>query len=638
MAVRASVVLVAVLLVLMAAFGGMQYSKHRQPDLESTLERMRLMEKALRDAGRDPANIGVPTHPADAPSPAMEVSNPIPVKVSQLEQQKPKELPLAVASAPRSRRGPLLHPPPPPPAKKHDLPITEWKTTHRCYIRDDFSEICVYENVCFDGRDILFLDPERRDGLGPQPLQGSERTTVFEWVYWDPSPYPPPKSTYVPFMSMYADGGHQPSRINPKTLVENTNTIEVMEGSIYFAPSDRNTENLWHASMEAFGLWDAQMLNETLPEASKLPSMDYVLMRTRTMIFPGWARQTLRSMVQPHTQFLNYKWLKPKSLEYSSLDGGIYAIHEEYTNFPFTEAMLKNFQPPLRKNSDVTVSSENVLCTRNAVVLSQKPRFFSGSHSSQRYRERIFDSLGLPLPPPKGITAGAKEPVYSGKVLIDIRGYHKSRNWINNEDFAALVRYYGLTPTIVPSYGKYDPFEKQVLDVSEADVYVIVHGAGISNAIFMTPRATLIEIFPYGMRVPMYKYIASAMNVNYIELTSWLKGNLEYYGCGGGLHIAAYFERCQGSNMVNSLSDCVNLSKHACVIASLASLEEALISAYDLIGVNLNSRVDKLYSTLHKSKYNDYHDDENFLLIPNQYEKSQADWDAVDRTKRWDRK
>ena len=63
-------------------------------------------------------------------------------------------------------------------------------------------------------------------------------------------------------------------------------------------------------------------------------------------------------------------------------------------------------------------------------------------------------------------------------------------------------------------------------------------------------------------------------------------------------------------------------------------MEEALISAYDYIGVNLNARVDKLFSNRYEHQSNDFHAQENFVWVPNQFEE---DWSQVDlSTHSWD--
>jgi hypothetical protein len=358
------------------------------------------------------------------------------------------------------------------------------------------------------------------------------------------------------------------------------------------------------------------MLNQTLPFADKLPPMDFVVLHHWTSVASTWQREMMRVAAQPQTQFLNLQWFLQADFDSSQWYNTLYQLPKEYSwsNFSFTAEQKTNFEPQPRQNLQFPVNRENLLCARDGVLASQKPRLFSGWHSAQSYREKLFGLVGVPMPPPKGITKGLAKPNFSGKVLIDFRGWNEKRNWINHDVFAEMVRYYGLTPVIVQSYSKFGDYESQMRQVSEVDVYAIVHGAGVANEILMAPRSTLIEIFPYGMRVPMYKYLASMLNVNYIEVVSFLKGGFEWGGCGSALHTGEFFTRCQNfSSMASNLNWCTIPTKRSCVLASLPLLEEALISAYDYIGVNLNTRVDELFSSRYAHPHNDFHTPDNFI-------------------------
>ena len=179
------------------------------------------------------------------------------------------QVPAQVAPPPPEVDPPSKAPPPPraapppkaPPPSRDDLPFREWKTKWKCFRRDDMTEICAYENLCYDGKELIFLNPEQK--TKEEKLIGPEARTVVEWVYWEPVPYPPPRSVYVPYMSTYAASDHQPVMMNPASLEAEASSIEILPGGIYYAPTERNTENLWHASMEALNLWDAQILNDT---------------------------------------------------------------------------------------------------------------------------------------------------------------------------------------------------------------------------------------------------------------------------------------------------------------------------------------------------------------------------------------
>lgn len=59
------------------------------------------------------------------------------------------------------------------------------------------------------------------------------------------------------------------------------------------------------------------------------------------------------------------------------------------------------------------------------------------------------------------------------------------------------------------------PFRKQVELVSKSDVLVGIHGNGFTHAIWMSPGASLIEIFPYSCFSRGYELVARLMGLEY---------------------------------------------------------------------------------------------------------------------------
>lgn len=502
-------------------------------------------------------------------------------------------------------------------------PLSEWRTTMRCFQREDFTEICHYKNLCFNGERLLFFSPDIQDAAG-QPLVGPEFDVVYDWVYWDPEPYPPPRPLYTPWMSSWGSK-HLPAPMmhHPRHVLESVDSVEVMAGAMWWAPGERSTDNLWHQAMETFGLWDAQVLNETLSPSEKLPPIDWVALPKWSWAFYGRARAVLQALVQPHSQYLLFPWFAESSFDLTTLEGHWRMPPEYLAKEHMVESDRLNFEPPPRALAQQRISPHHLVCSRDAVLFSQKARLFSHWRAASLFRHRVFDHVQVPLPPPRGldhISGNPEQPVFSGRVMIDIRGDGRSRNLYNHADVAAMVKHYGLQADVVDSYNRFDSARKQMEDISQADVYIIVHGAGVTNAIFMGPRSTLIEVSPYGMRVPMYKYLASTLNVNYINVVTFLKGPVTTDNCATPVHVTQFFQQCQGlSNMVVSLNACIALTKHACVMGPLHDLERALINAYDYIGVHLPSRVSQMYSVLHDAPSNDYHHPDNFLWAPDDF-------------------
>ena len=492
--------------------------------------------------------------------------------------------------------------------------IRNWKTEHKCYRLPDFTDICVYKNLCFDNENILFLDPNlprHDDYLYKFPLEGREKNIKFDWAYWEAFPFPPPPSDYVPYMSTWADNVKNPYALNPLSIIHNAESIEFIDGGLYFAPAQTYSGNTWHTSMQGMNLWEAQLLNETLSGKDKLPPMDYVVLKIPYM-YPGWERQTYRAMVQEQTQFLLSEWF------YSDIDERDFGIATGYKDLlnDVPPEFDNNFSPLPRKNAHRDVTTTNPLCAKHAVIVSQKPHLFSGLRSSTLYQQRLFQMAGREVGVAKGIRQSNHQVVSSGIVVIDYRGDHENRNLFNHDDVVEMVESYGLEVHLLHAFNHMDSFEHQMDLISQADVYIIVHGAGMTNEIFLSPRSTLIEVSPYGMRVPMYERAAEVLGLNYINIVSWLKGPVEHDNCGGKLHSTKFFQDCQeNSHLENSFSDCNGLAKTACVIGPLYDLEQALINAYDYLGININPRRDGLYSLQNDTPLNNYHHHSNFLWV-----------------------
>jgi hypothetical protein len=50
-----------------------------------------------------------------------------------------------------------------------------------------------------------------------------------------------------------------------------------------------------------------------------------------------------------------------------------------------------------------------------------------------------------------------------------------------------------------------------------------MHGAALTNAIFLPPRASVIEIFPYHIFCPLYSKLVNLMGLNYFALYSLVR-------------------------------------------------------------------------------------------------------------------
>ena len=75
-------------------------------------------------------------------------------------------------------------------------------------------------------------------------------------------------------------------------------------------------------------------------------------------------------------------------------------------------------------------------------------------------------------------------------------------------------------------YG-YD-LEKQVLLFASVDIVFAVHGAALTNAMFMRPQTVLIECFPPYYYEMTFETLATLARVYYISLTSFQKNGIRW--------------------------------------------------------------------------------------------------------------
>ena len=85
-----------------------------------------------------------------------------------------------------------------------------------------------------------------------------------------------------------------------------------------------------------------------------------------------------------------------------------------------------------------------------------------------------------------------------------------------------------LLPLAVPPLLKFSqpPRSPQVQATLQADVLMGMHGAGLTHLIFTQPGAAVVELFPYGAAIGMYRQFAS------------LSGR-PYFRCGDALQARA---------------------------------------------------------------------------------------------------
>ena len=136
--------------------------------------------------------------------------------------------------------------------------------------------------------------------------------------------------------------------------------------------------------------------------------------------------------------------------------------------------------------------------------MGDKPRLFSGPYHSQRFKEKIFNHLQLPPPIVKGF--GKTNITVSPRIVVTKRADNNPRAFYNLNELKGLLDHYTLNYTILEPFKTGTSLKSQIETIRDADVYVIVHGGGVINSLFLPVHSSLIEIFPYGLKNKVYEY------------------------------------------------------------------------------------------------------------------------------------
>jgi capsular polysaccharide biosynthesis protein len=109
---------------------------------------------------------------------------------------------------------------------------------------------------------------------------------------------------------------------------------------------------------------------------------------------------------------------------------------------------------------------------------------------------------------------GLPAPDRRKRLVLLSRGDAKLRRLINEEVLTEIARARGFEPFIARS----DNHPDQVRLFSEARAVVAVHGAGLTNLLFATPGAEVLEIFPSNFTKSTYPWMAARLGMGYQKL------------------------------------------------------------------------------------------------------------------------
>ncbi|KAG8094354.1 hypothetical protein GUJ93_ZPchr0012g22120 [Zizania palustris] len=192
----------------------------------------------------------------------------------------------------------------------------------------------------------------------------------------------------------------------------------------------------------------------------------------------------------------------------------------------FKPSWVRKFTPLLKKLSSYEVidfdKEDEVHCFRRGhlglyrdrdLIISPHPTRNPRNYSMVDYNRFLRRAFGLPRDNPAalGETTGAKPTM----LIIERKG---TRKLLNLRDVAALCEQLGFAVTVAEAGADVRGFAEKV---NAADVLLAVHGAGLTNQIFLPTGAVLLQIVPWGkmdwMATNFYGQPARDMRLRYVE-------------------------------------------------------------------------------------------------------------------------
>lgn len=407
----------------------------------------------------------------------------------------------------------------------------DFQTTYKCYRSVDWAEICIYNNLCHDGNMIVFFDNEKGDNktLIPRHFRIGDNSVGHHT--FDVYPRPPPTSKGLP-NNCRAKGYYRPTKVLAgQTPTKITWTNEAM----WVAEPEYRGFEIQHPffwSHSVFGLWEARFSNQTL--GGIFPPMDLVVLPKHANVdFNSWNQETLDMLLQDNTRLLM---------------GGELA--------------------------QAGINENNLLCSKRAVVIGNKPGMFSGISSCHTFRAATYAKFGL-----AGADRVRKEKYAPNHLVIWAR--KGRRGFENLDEIIQLVESYKINYTLVTGHGT---FQQQVELMSRAGVLLLGHGAAATNTIFQPHRSVLIEVFPYLRKRFGFQNIAQICGNWYMPIFTWEKpvDNERMRG-------PRFTWKCDhmSSPDTNHEEECDQAQKASNMLVPLDVLERTLIDAFDTIGVRL---------------------------------------------------
>eukprot|EP00301_Raphidiophrys_heterophryoidea_P008527 c13145_g1_i1.p1 GENE.c13145_g1_i1~~c13145_g1_i1.p1 ORF type:complete len:699 (+),score=149.98 c13145_g1_i1:278-2374(+) len=337
------------------------------------------------------------------------------------------------------------------------------KRSAHCIRNPDYSETCLYEEVCDSGTALYLKDIHGDLGKYPRPIRRKQDIRFNE----------PGVGQVVTVKKA----------IVPLHIYDLVETIPAAKWNEIAAPDDGNTtylqhayffiprpsiplggNNLFHFAQSIAMMMDPQFHNET----GMYPPIETVVIRSLGTL-NAWTRGLVDMLLPNNTRLIL-------------------------------------LQPGQR------------VCAKTAIVMGSRPGIFLGQHDAKEFRERTYQRLGLDMHPKQH-----EDVAFPLRVKIFNRATSRSLVSPTATRIKELFIQEGgvetFNVTFVEEMSRMS-FAKQVETVATADLVIMPHGAGLTNVIFARNHVPVIEIFPRHFVKETYRVISVNSGHAYLSLMS----------------------------------------------------------------------------------------------------------------------
>ena len=124
--------------------------------------------------------------------------------------------------------------------------------------------------------------------------------------------------------------------------------------------------------------------------------------------------------------------------------------------------------------------------------------------ASRDFRDKLYDYLELPADSVLSRRRIPRPKKFSPTILLNNR--LTTRSFENVPEMVRLLsNHYRIGVSVVPEFVPGTSLRKQGEYFRKVDVYIAAHGAGEVNYMFLPKGASVIEIFPFGMKNMLFE-------------------------------------------------------------------------------------------------------------------------------------